>query len=280
MSRLFIIVTAAGSGTRLHCAGPKALVEVGSRSILALGLEHLPPCEAVAVSAPADYLEEFSRIAAGFPRLSPSLPSSAPSAAATGPLVVPGGASRQASVLAALRVIEQLAAPIRDDDAVLVHDAARPFTPAEVFTRVLAPLQAGYQAAIPVVPVVDTIKAVHSQHGLHALAPYETNPTDALPLTPTDTLPHPEWEVVETTLNRSCLRAAQTPQGFLLKTLIALHQRFAANATEETGSFGDDAGMAEAAGIPVATVAGSLLSHKITTPFDLKFALLWDSARS
>ena len=66
--------------------------------------------------------------------------------------VVPGGASRQESVAAGLAELADLS----DDDAVLVHDAARPFMPVAVFGRLLEAIE-HHDAAIPVLPVVDTI---------------------------------------------------------------------------------------------------------------------------
>lgn len=235
MSRLFIVLTAAGSGTRLGANTPKALVTLGSDSLLAHALHHLPPSNLVVISAPPAYLAGFSQIAA--------------QSASPPPLVVPGGASRQASVLAALEALADVAAPITESDLVLVHDAARPFTPATVFSQVVAALQQGCPAVIPATPVLDTIKVVRS-------------------------VSTPAREVVTDTLNRSQLRAVQTPQGFPLPTLLELHRRFAARAATETSAFGDDAALAEAAGIPVAVVPGSPRSLKITTPFDLQVAQL------
>lgn len=255
MSRLFIVLTAAGSGTRLGCACPKALVQVGSAPILAHALGHLPASDGVVISAPADCLEAFSRVATAAtsdcelaPHESPKT-SAAPANATNqfdnaSPQVVPGGVSRQASVAAALGAICEVAVPLQDDDLVLVHDAARPFTPAAVFDRVVAALRAGSQAVIPATPVTDTIKVV----GTH--------------------------ETVEATLERARLRAVQTPQGFRLKTLLELHERFAARGDQESDAFGDDAGLAEAAGIPVTVVPGSPRSLKITVPFDLEIAKL------
>lgn len=233
MSRLFIVLTAAGSGTRLGSTQPKALVTLGSQPLLAHALRGLPDCERVVVSAPPGYEEDFSRIVTESP---------------VSPLIVPGGESRQASVLTALEAIAAAAAPLRDNDLVLVHDAARPFTPAAVFSEVVAALRAGCPAVIPATPVSDTIKIATLD---------ESNPTR---------------EVVTATLNRAELRAVQTPQGFRLKTLLELHRRFAARAASEANAFGDDAALAEAAGIPVTVVPGSPRSLKITTPFDLAVA--------
>jgi 2-C-methyl-D-erythritol 4-phosphate cytidylyltransferase len=145
--------------------------------------------------------------------------------------VVAGMGSRQASVAAALA-----AAPI-GYDIVLVHDAARALAPPELVERVAAAVREGHAAVIPVLPVVDTIK--HVQLSGEVMA----------------------------TLDRSVLRAVQTPQGFQRPTLVQAH---AAAVDDHT----DDAGMAEKIGVRVWTVPGEECALKITRPFDLAVAEL------
>jgi 2-C-methyl-D-erythritol 4-phosphate cytidylyltransferase len=146
-------------------------------------------------------------------------------------LVVAGGASRQLSVAAALAAV-----PHRYD-IVLVHDAARALTPPELVERVAEAVRAGHRAVIPVLPVVDTIKHVQSSGEVLA------------------------------TLDRSALRAVQTPQGFVRSTLVEAH---AAAVDDHT----DDAGLAEKIGVQVWTVPGDEFALKITRPFDLAVAEL------
>ncbi|GAA2902943.1 2-C-methyl-D-erythritol 4-phosphate cytidylyltransferase [Actinoplanes cyaneus] len=143
--------------------------------------------------------------------------------------VVPGGAERQESVAAALAVVPD-EVPI-----VLVHDAARCLTPPSVTERVAAAVRSGADAVIPVLPVVDTIKEVSAD------------------------------EVVLGTVDRSVLRAVQTPQGFRAAVLRAAHEAAADSHT-------DDAGAVEKLGIPVRCVPGSDLALKITRPLDLALA--------
>lgn len=139
--------------------------------------------------------------------------------------------------------------PVQDDDLVLVHDAARPFTPPAVFDRVVAALQDGHRAVVPALPVTDTIKVVTPR-----------------------TRPDVPVDIVTATPNRATLRAVQTPQGFYLHELAALHQRFAEQSLTESTAFSDDAALYEAAGLPVVTVDGDRLAYKITTPADLALA--------
>jgi 2-C-methyl-D-erythritol 4-phosphate cytidylyltransferase len=139
--------------------------------------------------------------------------------------VVAGGYTRRASVAAGLAAL-----PV-DADIVLVHDAARPLVPSRVVDRVVDAVLAGAPAVVPVLPVTDTIKRV-------------------------------EADVVIETVDRSALRAAQTPQGFRREILARAHVETTSEAT-------DDAGLVEEIGLPVHTVEGSDEALKITRPFDL-----------
>ncbi|MGC4852642.1 2-C-methyl-D-erythritol 4-phosphate cytidylyltransferase [Micromonospora sp. DT4] len=143
--------------------------------------------------------------------------------------VVAGGAERQASVAAALAAVP--AGPT----IVLVHDAARALTPPELVESVAAAVRNGQAAVIPVLPVVDTIKEVGA------------------------------GEVVLGTVDRSALRAVQTPQGFRRSVLTAAHAAAGDPLT-------DDAGLVEKQGIAVTCVPGSEYALKITRPFDLTLA--------
>ena len=100
-----------------------------------------------------------------------------------------GGATRQDSVRSGL---EALAA--RKPDIVLIHDAARPFASPTLITRAIA-AAAKTGAAIPVLPVADTVKTVDAAGR------------------------------VTGTLDRSLLRAVQTPQAFGFAALVDAHRR-------------------------------------------------------
>ena len=137
--------------------------------------------------------------------------------------VVVGGDTRQSSIANALALVT---API-----VLVHDCARALTPAAVFDRVANSVRATGIGTIPALDVVDTIKRV-------------------------------DGEEVRETVDRSTLRRAQTPQGFLTSDLKA---GYAATAAD----FTDDAALMQANGARILFVEGSPLAHKITTVDDL-----------
>lgn len=141
-----VIVVAAGSGTRLGRAEPKAFVALGGKPMLAHALDGVFAVrEAVQliVVAPDAELERARAIVAA---------SAGPAVGYTS--VVGGGASRQLSVAAGLAAV----AP--GVGVVLVHDAARALTPSEQFEAVIAAVRARSTGVIPALPVVDTIKRV------------------------------------------------------------------------------------------------------------------------
>jgi 2-C-methyl-D-erythritol 4-phosphate cytidylyltransferase len=143
--------------------------------------------------------------------------------------VVVGGAERSDSVRAALAVT--------DAELVLVHDAARPLTPPALFSAVVEALHSGGgPAVVPGLPVADTLKRVDDAH------------------------------LVTDTVDRSVLRAVQTPQGFTTDLLRRAH----AAAQDAT----DDAGLVEALGVSVRVIDGDAMAFKVTTPFDLRLARL------
>ncbi|HJT04430.1 MAG TPA: 2-C-methyl-D-erythritol 4-phosphate cytidylyltransferase [Pseudonocardiaceae bacterium] len=150
--------------------------------------------------------------------------------------IVTGGEHRSDSVRAALDSVP-------DADVVVVHDAARCLTPITVIQAVVHAVLAGAPAVIPVLTMVDTIKQVD-----------------------------PDGCVVRT-VDRSVLRAVQTPQGFAADVLRRAHQVRSAPMT-------DDAGLVEASGVPVTTLPGHPHAFKITTPFDLAIAEMLTGVRA
>jgi 2-C-methyl-D-erythritol 4-phosphate cytidylyltransferase len=171
------IVAAAGSGLRLGADAPKALVPLAGRPLVVWAVETLLSggVHEVVVAVPVEHRDAFA-------------------AALPGVRLVDGGATRTASVRAAL------AAAGTGADVVLVHDAARPLTPPDVVGRVLAALADGAPAVVPVLPVVDTTVAVGPDGRI----------TGALP--------------------REAIRRVQTPQGFHRGTLVEAYGRLPASA--------------------------------------------------
>lgn len=147
--------------------------------------------------------------------------------------VVIGGASRAESVRRGLEAVPT------DVEVIIVHDAARPLAPPALFAAVLEALHdEEVVGAVPGVPVSDTIKVVDGHMN------------------------------VTSTLDRTSLVAAQTPQAFRADALRAAHAR-AANGTDVAT---DDAMLVEAEGGLVRVVPGHPGNLKITTPDDLDTA--------
>ena len=161
---VWAIVVAAGDGTRLNAGGPKALATLAGRTLLEWSLDAVavPSIDGVVVACGAAWRQACNRIVA----------------ACLGErgLVCVGGASRHASVHAALACV-----PV-DAERIVIHDAARPLATPDLALRALAALD-GASGAICAVPVADTIKRCRG-------------------------------EVIAETVDRSDLWRAQTPQAF------------------------------------------------------------------
>jgi len=170
-----VIVVAAGRGSRFGADGPKQYAPLGGRPILRWSLSAFAAHPLVRRVLPVIHRDDsasFDAAAAGLKTHSP----------------VPGGATRQESVL---RGLEALAADA--PNYVLIHDAARPGVDAALIARVIGGL-AHAPGVIPALPVADTLKRLDAQ-----------------------------GRVVET-VPRTNLSAAQTPQGFHFDKILAAHK--------------------------------------------------------
>ena len=184
------------------------------------------------------------RTVAGVERIIVALPRDALDAAPAGTVSVAGGTVRSESVRSALRAAGS-------GDPVVVHDAARPLAPADLFARALVRLEeSGADAVIAAARVSDTIKEVDAADG----------------------------RTVTRTLDRGRLWAVQTPQVFRRPALErALMDASDSSLTAAT----DDAWLVEQAGGVVVVVESSPANIKVTTPTDLRLAeLLLAEARS
>lgn len=218
-----VIIVAAGKGERAGADGvttPKQYRPVAGRAVLARTIDAFLAADAVHHIVPVihpDHTALYGALNLSADRLLPA---------------VPGGETRQASVLEGLKAI----APLKPD-LVLIQDAARPFASPGLVNAVIESL-GRFDGALPVLPVTDTIKK--SLDG----------------------------EEVATTEDRRQLFAAQTPQGFRFGQIFSAHMR-AGNVRRE---FTDDAEIAEWAGLRVAMVAGERDNIKITHPDDFQRA--------
>ena len=151
---VWAVIAAAGSGERFGLDRPKAFANLRDRPLLAESLERLEESDwidSIVVAAPPDWEEPVILLAEEL---------------GCGKVVeaVTGGATRAASVAAAVGVVPDDAA------VVLVHDAARPVLPEEVIDRVLTALNEGWDGAIPVLPLADTVKRIESDRVVETVA--------------------------------------------------------------------------------------------------------------
>jgi 2-C-methyl-D-erythritol 4-phosphate cytidylyltransferase / 2-C-methyl-D-erythritol 2,4-cyclodiphosphate synthase len=146
-------------------------------------------------------------------------------------LLVEGGETRSASVEAGLNALVD--AGVSSNTLVLVHDAARPATDTSLIEAVVAGAREG-GAAIPILSVPDTLKRV--DEGL-----------------------------VEATVPRDGLGAAQTPQAASLGILLAALDAARVRGGEPT----DEAAALTAIGVPVRAVRGDPANRKLTEDGDL-----------
>ena len=209
------LIVAAGKGTRLGSDVPKQFLPMAGKPVLRWAVEALMRHSAIravhVVVAPG----QRERAGAALNGLE------------LGDLIE-GGAERTDSVRAGLAAIE--------GDAVLVHDAARPFCPTHVVDRLLAPLEF-FEGAAPVLPVGDTLARTGGELG--------------------------------EPLDRAGLVRVQTPQAFRLDALRAAYGSWSGSApTDETT-------VVRAAGMRVAAVDGDPALEKITTAADFHRAEQW-----
>jgi 2-C-methyl-D-erythritol 4-phosphate cytidylyltransferase len=141
--------------------------------------------------------------------------------------VVAGGEERFHSVLAGLRGISDLEATVG------IHDAVRPLVSDATLQRCFESARVN-GSAVPCIPVTDSIRMVESAGSKH--------------------------------LDRSSLRAIQTPQCFSMDVLTKAYQQ------PFNPFFTDDASVVESGGYPIHLVDGNRENIKITNPEDLLLA--------
>jgi 2-C-methyl-D-erythritol 4-phosphate cytidylyltransferase len=208
------LIVAAGRGERLGSGRPKALVMLSGRPMLEWSVDSLRRVRAVTEIVIA-------------------LPEGELGAAPEGTIGVLGGATRSQSVRAAL-------AAAGEAEAVIVHDAARPFASPELFERTLAELERhGCDGVIAAALVSDTIKEVGD-----------------------------DGATVCATPERSRLWAVQTPQVFRRAALERALQAPAPVLAVAT----DDAWLIEQAGGIVRVTESEPGNIKVTSPIDLRLA--------
>lgn len=227
-AKVAVVIPAAGVGRRMG-GERKQFRTLGGAPVLVRTLEVFerhPAVDALVVAGPTGEAEALrdELESAGLTKLH---------------AVVEGGATRQASVGRGLAALPP------DTDLVLVHDAVRPFLPADRLTAVIDAARE-YGAAALAIPMADTVRRA-------------------------------DGDDFGATVPRDDLWRMQTPQAFRTELLLAAHSQFA----DVSGT--DEVELVQRAGHAVRIVEGSALTFKITTPDDWTLAEalwpVWDTMR-
>ena len=213
------LIVAAGSGSRMGGEQPKQFRLLGGKPVLRWAVESLirhPAVRALRVVVGQGQQDRAQQTLRGLD---------------VGEFIQ-GGTERADSVRAGLAVVE--------GDAVLVHDAARPFCPPAVLDRLLASLEF-FEGAAPVLPVGDTLARIGATLG--------------------------------ESVDRNGLGRVQTPQAFRLGALKSAYDLW--NGPSPT----DETTVLRAAGMRVAAVEGDPALEKLTLPSDFERAEQWLAGR-
>ena len=219
-NNIAVVVVAAGRGSRSGQSLPKQYTRLAGKTVLertiaafrtALGA--VPVQVVIGESDERRYAEAVTRIR-GLPE------------------AVPGGATRQLSVLAGLRALEQL-----QPEVVLIHDAARPFISPDIVARIVDAVDAD-RGAVPTLPVSDTLR-------------------------------RSDGTKLGETVSRENLLTMQTPQGFPFALILKAHLRAAERGDTDLT---DDAEVFRRAGHEVLLVTGERRNFKLTHPEDFEYA--------
>jgi 2-C-methyl-D-erythritol 4-phosphate cytidylyltransferase/2-C-methyl-D-erythritol 2,4-cyclodiphosphate synthase len=213
------LIVAAGKGERLGGGVPKQFRRIGGKPVLRWAVEALQRHSAIGDVRVVVGQDQQGLAHATLAGLDVGEP-------------IVGGAERADSVREGLAAVS--------GDAVLVHDAARPFCPASVVDRLIPQLEF-FEGAAPVLPVGDTLARGAAE--------------------------------LEAPVDRSGLIRVQTPQAFRLDAL------WQAYASWSGGPPTDETTVVRAAGMRVASVAGDPVLDKITSAEDFAKAEQWLAGR-
>lgn len=148
------------------------------------------------------------------------------------PPIIEGGDTRWESVRNAITALPPAI------DIITVHDGARPVVTAPLIDKVVAAVKEGHHGALPMTPVTDSIRQLTDDGSTRAI-------------------------------DRSLLRAVQTPQAFEARLLRQAY------GLPYSPLFTDDASVMEAAGFrDIAAVPGDPRNIKVTHPGDIEIARL------
>ena len=248
---IYVLIVAAGRGTRIGTETPKQLFPYGSSTVLGASVDafaSLPYIDSIIIASPQDgsldeVYEKIARECEQRTGRSEGLVS-----------VVRGGETRMDSVREGVRAAMQHAGEngIDADDAViLIHDAARPGVTEDIIRANIEAMRE-CSAVCTAIPSSDSMRMIKCEKSEYP---------DGFSLKEPITYPIMNTGVVR----RELVYRAQTPQTFRLSEIMDAHEKAERDGYPAT----DDAMVAEHAGLSVALVEGSSANFKITTREDI-----------
>ncbi|MGB1800788.1 MAG: 2-C-methyl-D-erythritol 4-phosphate cytidylyltransferase [Gammaproteobacteria bacterium] len=220
-ARYWVVIPAAGVGKRMGVDKPKQYIQVNDKTIIEHTIEcflHREDIEKVVVA--------ISKIDEYWPELSVSKHEKV--------ITAPGGAERYQSVFNGL---QELKGKAKQDDWVLVHDAARPCLSQSAIDRLMTELREHEVGGLLAMPCRDTMKRANEA-----------------------------GEIIET-VEREALWHAQTPQMFKYAKLYSAIN----DVLEKDNVVTDEAMAIELSGFKPLLVKGQQENIKITHKDDLKY---------
>ena len=224
--RHFALLPAAGVGARMAADGPKQYLTVGGKPMLRHAVDAFRASELVA--------HTYVVVSAADGQIDAVLPPDLDGVT----VLRCGGATRMDSVLNGLRALHGV---LRDDDLVMVHDAARPGLTPALIARLIHGVGMHAAGGLLALPVVDTVKRKSG-----------------------DTV---------ATVPRDALWLAQTPQMFSYALLL----RALGNAPD-ANAITDDASAVEMLGLAPRLIEGHPRNLKVTLPADIRIAEMYLAA--
>ncbi len=225
----FAVILAGGTGERMGVADtPKQFLEIKGKPILIYTVEKFllhAEFEKIIVLTPKDWVNHTKHILRKY------------SAASENIAVIPGGATRNETIMNAIDYIEKEYA-LDDDTVIVTHDSVRPFVTHRIIEENIAAAKA-FGACDTVIPASDTI--VEST---------DADQISSIPL-------------------RQNMYQGQTPQSFKAK---ALRDDYRSLSDKEKAILTDAAKICVIKGRPVKLVQGETYNIKITYPYDLRIA--------
>ena len=224
--RYFALIPAAGVGARMAAGAPKQYLALAGKPMLRHALDAFLSSERIS--------HTFVVVSADDAAIDAVVPEHGVS------VLRCGGATRMASILNGLQA---MAGAVREDDWVLVHDAARPGLNCALIEKLINEVGAHAVGGLLALPVVDTVKRAGATAG------------------------------TVITISRDGLWLAQTPQMFRYRLL-----RDALAAANDAAVITDDASAIEALGHTPMLVEGHPRNLKVTLPQDIRIAEMYLAA--